>query len=110
MRLRRQDHPDEHSPEHLSQSRPYLIFLLYIAIVPLITLWYSLEAIQLMYAVLGAFFMPFLALTLLLMNNRKEWVGERFTNGLVSNTVLVITLIFFSYAWIQQVVKAVSKY
>jgi len=54
--------------------------------------------------------MPLLAFTLLIMNNRKKWVGERFTNGWVTNCILVVTLLFFAYAGIGKVVKVVGQY
>ena len=41
--------------------------------------------------------MPLLALTLLIMNNRREWVGEEFRNGVLANAVLVGTIAFFGY-------------
>jgi Mn2+/Fe2+ NRAMP family transporter len=104
MRIRKGASRNEARPEDLSKSRFYKIYLVGIAFAPLITLWYSLEAVQLMYAVLGAFFMPFLALTLLLMNNRKEWVGERFINGWLTNGVLILTLVFFTYAGIRRLI------
>ena len=36
----------------------------------------------------GALFVPLLALTLLLMNTRRGWVGERFRSGSVTNAAL----------------------
>jgi Mn2+/Fe2+ NRAMP family transporter len=68
-----------------------------LALVPLVFLLQPVRQIQLIYAVLGAFFMPLLALTLLIMNNRSEWVGRRFTNSRAVNAVLVLTLVFFAY-------------
>lgn len=82
----------------LSRTRAYRGYLIALALVPLPILFVSLQRAQLAYAVLGAFFMPLLALTLLVLNNRPDWVGERFRNGVVANLVLVLTLVFF--AWI----------
>jgi len=65
---------------------------------PLVTLWQSIDAIQLIYAVLGAAFFPFLALTLLIMNNREAWVGKQFRSGWLTNLLLFATLAFFLYA------------
>jgi hypothetical protein len=54
------------------------------------------------YAILGALFMPLLAVTLLIMNNRIEWVGRSYRNGRVVNTLLLATLLFFCYfGWTQ---------
>ena len=81
----------------LSRSRAYRIYLFAIAIVPLPLLLLSVRQAQLIYAVLGSFFMPLLALTLLLMNNRTRWVGKRFRNGIAANVVLVSILGLFGY-------------
>lgn len=81
----------------LSRTRAYRIYLFAIAIVPLPLLLLSVRQAQLIYAVLGSFFMPLLALTLLLMNNRTRWVGKRFRNGIAANVVLVATLGLFAY-------------
>ena len=84
-------------PIDLSRTGAYRIYLFAIAIVPLPLLLLSVRQAQLIYAVLGAFFMPLLALTLLLMNNRTRWVGKRFRNGIAANAVLVATLGLFGY-------------
>jgi Mn2+/Fe2+ NRAMP family transporter len=81
---------------NLTQTRAYRAYLVAIALVPLFLLWQPVAQIQLAYAVLGAMFMPFLALTLLIMNNQKQWVGERFSNGWLSNLFLAITLGLFA--------------
>jgi hypothetical protein len=80
-------------------ERPaYRGFLLFIATAPLVLLWTTLERAQLLYAVFGALFMPLLALTLLVMNNRTAWVGREFRTGWVTNLALCVTLALF--AWI----------
>lgn len=81
-----------------SERSAYRGFLLFIATVPLVLLWTTLERAQLLYAVFGALFMPLLALTLLVMNNRTAWVAREFRTGWVTNTALVVTLGIF--AWI----------
>jgi Mn2+/Fe2+ NRAMP family transporter len=81
----------------LARTRPYRIYLYLIALVPLPLLFLSVERAQLIYAVLGSLFMPLLALTLLLLNNRAGWVGERFRNGWLTNLVLVATLLLFGW-------------
>ncbi len=55
------------------------------------------ERVQLAYAVMGAMFMPLLAITLLIMNNRTRWVGERFRSGWAINAVLAVTVLLFAY-------------
>lgn len=80
-----------------SRTWPYRGYLLALALVPLPMLWTSVKRAQLAYAILGALFMPLLALTLLLMNNRRAWVGQRFTNGWGTNLALGATLLLFGY-------------
>ncbi len=81
----------------LSSTVPYRSFLVFLCTAPLVLLWASLERAQLLYAVFGAFFMPLLALTLLVMNTRTAWVGRDFRNGWVTNLALLATLAVFAY-------------
>jgi len=81
-----------------TKTAGYRVYLFAIAIAPLPLLWGSVAWAQKSYAVLGSFFIPLLALTLLIMNNRTEWVGRRYRNGWVTNIILVATLLFFAYA------------
>jgi len=87
----------EAPPPHTTRPA-YRGFLLFIATVPLLLLWTTLERAQLLYAVFGSLFMPLLALTLLVMNNRAAWVGRDFRTGWVMNLALLATLGFF--AWV----------
>jgi Mn2+/Fe2+ NRAMP family transporter len=84
-------------PTALAGTRPYRAYLVAIALVPLPLLWISLERAQLSYAVLGACFMPLLALTLLLLNNRTAWVGAGLRNRWLTNAVLGATLVYFAF-------------
>ncbi|MBM3216610.1 divalent metal cation transporter [Candidatus Poribacteria bacterium] len=99
----------EPPPEDLARTRSYQGFLVAIAVVPLVLLWLSVKQIQLAYAVMGAMFMPFLALTLLLMNNRTGWVGAPFQNRWWINVLLVVTLVFFAVTGILQLTGAIPK-
>ncbi len=82
----------------LRQTRPYRLSLVLISIVPIGFLWVSVKEIQFSYGIIGACFLPLLALTLLLLNNRKRWVGSEFVSPWVINAVLVLALLFFGYA------------
>lgn len=81
-----------------AEQPAYRGFLFFIASVPLALLWTTLERAQLLYAVFGALFMPLLALTLLIMNNRTAWIGRDFRSPWLVNAALVVTLVLF--AWI----------
>ena len=49
--------------------------------------------------------MPLLALTLLLLNNRREWVGPRFRNGRLINGLLFVTMFFFLYLGAREILS-----
>jgi Mn2+/Fe2+ NRAMP family transporter len=81
----------------LKKTAAYRGYLVAIAIVPLAGLFLTVEKIQLAYATMGALFMPMLALTLLAMNTRTKWVGEKFRNPWWINLTLAATLLLFAY-------------
>jgi hypothetical protein len=56
------------------------------------------------YAIAGAFFMPVLSGLLLLMNNRRNWLGD-LKNGLLANLVLLGSLLVFGMLLYTEVVK-----
>jgi Mn2+/Fe2+ NRAMP family transporter len=95
--------------QDFARTVPYRAYLLAIAVVPLPLLWVSVERAQLTYAILGSWFMPLLAVTLLWMNNRRKWVGESFRNGWLTNAVLVLTVLFFVYAATRTAISAITR-
>lgn len=95
--MSRAESAESAEPAPLHQSRPYRGFQLALALVPLPLLTVSFRTVQQAYAAGGALFMPFLAGTLLLLTNRKDWIGTRGKSGLVSNTLLLATLAFFAW-------------
>ncbi len=76
-------------------GKPYRSYLYAIAIVPLLGLWLPFKEVQHLYAILGALFFPMLAIALLWLNGRTEWVGEKFKNRWPSVITLLATLLFF---------------
>ena len=64
--------------------------------------------LNIVYAVVGALFMPFLAATLLYMNNRKRCVGA-LRNGVVSNALLIATLLLFAYLGVTKLGLSATK-
>ena len=84
------------SPGDLRQSAPYRVSVLLVAIVPLFLLNAPVRQIQLTYGILGALFLPLLALTLLLLNNRVAWVGKTSRNPIWINLALGACLVFFA--------------
>lgn len=93
----------------LAKTREYKFYLVALALLPMVLLWLPVKRIQLLYAIFGAFFMPLLALTLLILNNRRDWVGDRFKSGWIINLMLGLTLLFFGALGAQEAVKAFQK-
>ena len=80
------------------RSAAYRGYLIALATVPAAGMWFSFVSIQKAYSVLGAIAMPLLALALLVLNGRAEWVGSANRNRPVTVAVLVAILLFFVYA------------
>lgn len=78
-----------------TSSLAYRGYLVALAIVPMAGLLWSFKEIQKIYAVIGATFIPVLAIALLLLNGRSAWVGERYRNRPATVVVLLATLAFF---------------
>lgn len=79
--------------EDLKATKIYKGALIGIATIPLFSTLIKFQAIQLLYAVIGALFIPLCAVSLLILNNRKER-GE-FKNSIATNLLLGFTLLFF---------------
>ena len=90
--------PQHIMPDHLDERKSYKIYQCLLAIIPIVSLWMSFKEVQKLYAVIGTLFMPLLALALLIFNNRVGLGNNK--NGILTNSILVLTLVFFSYiAW-----------
>jgi len=77
-------------------SPGYKIYLYGMATLPIAGLVFTeFQALQKFNAILGAAVMPMLALTLLLLNGSRKWIGDKFRNSPFTNGVLVVTLVFF---------------
>jgi hypothetical protein len=95
-------------PANLSGTRAWRLYLVALALVPLPMLWVPLRNAQLAYAVVGALFMPLLAATLLVMNNRRDWVGE-LRGGWLVNAALTATLLLFLWVGLDEALDALRK-
>jgi Mn2+/Fe2+ NRAMP family transporter len=90
-------------PGRVSTKSPiYRGYLLAIAIIPLVHVVQPLREVQKYYAVIGAGFIPLLALVLLVLNGRSTWVGRQFRNRPLTVAILVAALGFsLLAAWFQ---------
>jgi Mn2+/Fe2+ NRAMP family transporter len=93
----RNRHNDPASNVVDTESRPYRSYLIGLATVPTLGLFWSFQEIQKFYAVVGATFVPFLCVGLLILNGRSEWVGERFRNRPITVVTLILILAFFAW-------------
>jgi Mn2+/Fe2+ NRAMP family transporter len=83
-------------------SAAYRGFQVALATVPLVGLLVSFREVQKLYSVVGAGFMPVLAVALLFLNGKRSWVGEN-RNRRSTVAVLVGILLFFVLAGVMQV-------
>ena len=101
-RFVRRRHPDDETafPPVDTRGLPYRAYLLVLAVVPMLGLLFSFREVQKVYAVFGALFVPLLAVTLLLLNGRADWVGRKLRNGPLTTLLLAATValfLFFGY-------------
>lgn len=94
---------------NLRNTKPYRWYLVFIATLPLLFLWVPIQEIQLAYGMIGSLFLPLLALTLLMLNNRRRLVGPNFLNRWLANGGLVATLLFFAYMGAWQIYQQLAE-
>ncbi len=84
-----------------TKTTPYRSYLLCIAFVPMLGLWLSFKEVQKLYAVIGALFIPLLAIALLILNSKRDLLGAH-KNGLLTTISLLASLLFFGVmAWLK---------
>lgn len=100
--------PEEEGEEYLSEKGVFFrAFLVWITFPPMILLSFDEPvAIVIIYASLGALFMPFLALTLMWLLNRR--VGREYRSGWLSNLILGVSVLLFAVVAIQEIIGAIG--
>ncbi len=76
-----------------TDSGPYRLYLLGLAVLPLLQVGHSFREVQKYYAVMGAAFIPLLALVLLILGGRSDWIGRRHRNHPATVAMLVAALV-----------------
>lgn len=100
--------PQERAAMTQPTSKHYRAFLAFLTFAPLSLLLFEKPVgIVVAYTIVGALFMPFLAITLLYMNARRAWVGD-WRNGWLSTVLLVAALLVFAYLSFNGVVEGAS--
>jgi len=95
VRPRRRGAPP--SPPVDSHSIPYRVWLVAIAVVPMLGLAVSFREVQKVYAVFGALFMPLLAATLLLLDRRRDGAPTGLRSRPLTTLVLAAIIVLFLY-------------
>jgi hypothetical protein len=91
---------DASAAAHAVDTRawPYRLYLLALATVPLLQVGHPFREVQKYYAVMGAAFIPMLAVVLLLMNGQKDWIGARHASRPLTVAVLIAAVLLFGAA------------
>jgi Mn2+/Fe2+ NRAMP family transporter len=93
------------SPE---RSAPFRVYAAWLTFPPMIMLFVSDPvALVITIGVLGASFLPFLAITLLFLLNSKS-ISKQWRSGMVSNTILAVGAVLFLYLLVQEIVDYVA--
>lgn len=93
------------SNNSLSTNKYYKIYLAYLAIPPILLLFAGKPVwIVIIYAIAGAFFMPFLAVTLLYLNSKVKWLKDE-RNSVITKLLLIMSLLIFMYLLIIELSK-----
>jgi Mn2+/Fe2+ NRAMP family transporter len=101
------DVPDERAEEYLSEKSIYFrAMLVWISFPSMLLLIFDEPVLLIIvYAAMGALFLPFLATTLLWLLNSSR-VAPEHRNGIVSNVILVASVLLFVFLGIQEVMGA----
>lgn len=84
------------SDTEITQRVAYRAGLAALALVPMLGLLVEFRSVQKVYGVFGATFLPVLAVTLLIMNGRRAWVGG-LRNRWWTTAVLAGCVVFFAW-------------
>jgi Mn2+/Fe2+ NRAMP family transporter len=99
--------PEEEGESYLSEKGIlFRAFLVWITFPPM--LLFTLDEpvlVVIIYASLGALFMPFLSATLLWLMNRR--VTREYRNGLLANVILGASVLLFIYVGIQEILDTI---
>ena len=100
--------PEEEGEEYLSEKGVFFrAFLVWITFPPMMLLAFDEPVtIVIIYASLGALFMPFLAITLLWLLNLR--VPRDYRSGLLSNAILGVSVLIFLYVSAQEIIGALG--
>lgn len=101
--------PDARVAATAATSTPYRLALAFITLVP-IPFAFTGRPIQVIvaYTIVGSLFVPFLAATLLYLNNRVPWTEDVPRNAWYTNLVLALVLLLFAVVGFQEAMNAIG--
>lgn len=99
---------DDHAKEHTSERSPmFRLGLVWSAFPPMLLFLFDQPVLLvIIYAAMGAVFMPFFSVTLLVMLNSRR-VPAAFRNGWLSNGVLALSLLLFGALAVTELIDLV---
>ena len=84
-----------------TSSRPYRFYVCAMATIPVVGLWFKFDRVQFVYAVVGAAFIPLLAIALLVLNGDRARLGDH-RNSPVTMLLLGTTVVLsIAAAWFE---------
>ena len=88
-------------------STPYRLALVFVTLAP-IPFAFTGQPLQVIvtYTIVGSLFVPFLAATLLYLNNRVKWDSGVPHNNLATNALLVVILLLFAIVGGDEAIRA----
>ncbi len=89
-------------------STPYRLALVFVTLAP-IPFAFTNQPLQVIvaYTIVGSLFVPFLAATLLYLNNRVTWRSPVPHNNLATNALLVVILLLFAIVGADEAMRAI---
>lgn len=92
-----------------SKSRVYQWTLAGLATIPISGLFlFPFNMAMKVNGIVGALFIPMLAVVLLMLNGREEWIGRDNRNSRLTSSLLVLTLLFFVAAGFLQIINSLG--
>jgi hypothetical protein len=99
--------PEERAKLTRVTSTPYRLALAFITLAPIPFAFVGRPIIIIViYTVVGSFFLPFLAATLMWLNRRIDWPAEVPRNGKVFTALLVLILVLFVVVGVREAAQA----
>lgn len=94
-----------------TSSRPYRMALLFITIVPIPFAFLGQPIpIIVTFTIIGSLFIPFVAATLLYLNNRVDWKSAVPKNHWLTNALLVLILVLFVVVATREISETLRRY